>query len=429
MVRDRSFNALGVALALNVGACVLAIAAAVLAASMRFAVTGAIALAAGLTAVVVAPYAHRVLGSRGPIYAAVTTLGAVPVVFLGAASALSEPILHDFRCGLGIMGFAIAAPVAIVFFGTPTSLAIWAVVGRSERPLLDRALRALAVPVVVAATVLVALSAVRRASKPESSGYLATLPVVAELGRDAWTVVDLSELPADKNYSGPPFTHAARADIQGGPSIYRACRDEGECHLWLRGRSEARPHTSMSWARADNELRVRRDEARDLYVLDFAAPRIAMYGDGRVRMPLYPRDVVEALASPRDWIIAAGLGVVLAIALLRRGRARERALSAMVWREGFVTGASTAIFADGTSVAIDGTLAEGTPVTARVRDALTTTFRELPGISASDLREGTLEDRAAEARAASTSHAALALLVAAVTVAPLVACIVHRVAF
>lgn len=428
MVRDPSTKALGVAVALNVGACAAAIGAAILAASMKVAVTGVIALSAALVALLVAPYARHALGRRGPIYAAVTTLGAVPVVFIGAGAALSEPILHDFRCGLGLMGFAIAAPFAIVFFGTPISLVVWVLVGRSDRPLLDRALRAVAAPVIVAAAAIAVIAAARRAHKPESTGYIATLPVVAELGRDAWMPVPVAELPIDPKSTAPPFTEAARADVLGGPSLYRACRDRGECHLWLRGRSEARPHASMSWSRADNELRVRRDEARDLYIIEHAAPQLAVYGDGRVRMPLYPRDVVDALGAPRDWIAVAFIGVALATALLRRGRAHERRASAIAWREGFVTGASTAIFGDGTSVAIRAPLIEGTSVTARVGEALTT-FRELSLVSPEDLREGTLEDRAAEARAIGTSHAALALLVATLTAAPMVACIVHGVVF
>ncbi len=321
------------------------------------------------------------------------------------------------------------APIAIVFFGTPLALVVWLIVGRGERPLLDRALRSLAAPVVIAAGIIVALSTFRRVRKVEASAYLETLPVVATLGRESWVTASLADLPVDEKYSGPAFTYAERAEVPSGGALYRACRAGGECHLWLRGRSEARAHASMSWSRSDNELRIRRDEARDLYVLDYAAPRMAFFGDGTVRMPLYPRDVRDALAAPRDWLIAAALGVLSAIALLRRGRARERQASAIVWREGFVTGASTAIFADGTSVAIDTPLAEGTPVTARVGEAMTTTFRAVPGVSGRDLREGTLADRAAEARAEATSHAALALLVAGLTLAPLVACIVHGVAF
>jgi hypothetical protein len=428
MARRRSgADVFGVAAAVVLAACVLSIAATVIAAATRIAVTPSIAIAAALSPLLVRTYARRALGPRGAIYAAVAALVTVPVVFLGASSALGEPIRHDLRCGLGLMGLAIVAPFGLVLLGTPAAMASWVLVGR-ERPLLDRAMRIAAIVAVAGASMLVVLSTVRRAHKPEAKGYIASLPIVAELGSDAWRAAELSELsPLDHQFSGPPFTYAQRTDLPNGPTLYRACRDGGECRLWIRGRAALQVDPTPSWTRADSTYRVQRDEAHDLFVVDGAGPTLIAHGDGRARLPLYPRDVRDGLAAPRDWIVGASLGVLFAIALLVRGRSREQRAAAVRHREGFVTGDGTVVFNDGASIASPTSLTEGTAVTAIERGAVTTTFRSLSGMT--DVAEGTLADRAAEARAEGTNHAAWALVIVTATAAPLVACIVHGVAF
>jgi len=414
----RAIDVFGVAAAVVLAATVLGIGASVLAASVRWSVTATIAVTVTAVPFIVSRYARRALGVRGPIYAALAGSVVAPFVFLGAASVLSEPILHDFRCGFGLLGVAM--------LGTPLATATW-LAARSER--IDRALRVLTIAAVAGAAILVLLAAARRAHRPDADGYIARLPVVAELDAGGFREIDLAELKVDDKFSGPPFTRAFRVDIPGGPSIYRACRDGGECRLWTRGRADSVARASISWSRTDSPITVRRDEAHDLYVLDGAAPRLAVYGDGRARMPLYPRDVRDGLAAPNAWILCAALGTALACALLLQGRARERHAASVAWREGFSAGAGTLVFADGASVALGAPLPEGTPVTVSSAALDPTTFRTVPSLSERDLRPGTLADRAMEARAVGTAAAARALVVIALTSAPLVACIVHGVAF
>ncbi len=422
-MKSRPFDVIAIAALVIFAVCVLSIGAAILASSLGLALTSAIALAVAIAPAAVAWYARRTLGARGPIFVAYATLVAVPFIFLGAGAALSEPIVHDFDCGLGIMGFAFAAPFGLGLFGTPLALGTW-LLARKERPRFERALRPIAVISIALASALTAFAAVRRVQRPEAKDYIARLPVIVEIGKDAWAPAPLAELPVDKLFSGPPFTRADRADIPGGPPIFRACRDRGECRLWFGRTMNATP--SLSWMDSDATLTVHRDANYDLYVIDGLGPRAAVYGDGRTRMPLYPRDVRGSLASPRDWIVATAIGAALAIALLARGRRREAEAAAIPWREGFVTASGTVVFADGMSVASPAALPEGTSVTA-VREDASATFRSLPGVSR--VIAGTLEDRAAEARAEGAGYAVRALLVIASTAAPLIACVVHRLVF
>lgn len=422
------FGAFGIAAATILTVTVLSYGAAVFAASMRFALTGAIALAVSVAPVFVRSYAERALGPRGPIYAASAALVAVPFVFLGAASALSEPLVHNFPCDPGIMAAAATAPLALGVVGTPVATASWLVVRRAEWPRVDRALRVVTVGVLAATALLLAFATVRRAQRVEPRDYLASLPVVAELTPASWKPTDLAALPLDQSPSGAPFTTAFVASILSGPSLYAACPETGECRLWTRGRDDAGVTPSTRWMHLGERLEVRHDRARDLFVLG-GSPRLVVFGNGEARLPLYPRHVRDALAAPRDWLIASFAGLVLASALLLRGRARERAAASVRFREGFVTGERTVVFADGASVALPTALPEGTSVTTPDHDPRATTFRSSPTLAAEDLREGTREDRAAEARALGTGHVAWALLIVASTAAPLVACVVHRIGF
>ena len=426
-------NILGAAGLVTILACCAGIAGTAVAVATGVALTPSIALAAALLTPVAWQHARRTLGPEGPAFSSLVTMVLAGFVLLGAHMTIADPLVADFRCGLGITGLFLASPFVIVPLGLPVSLLAWPLL-RVVRPLL----RAGCVLVAGAALLLIGAAALRRRDRVEPREYIASLPVVADLsGR--FEPVDPRELGDVKRTERPSRLHRALVpEVPGAPVVFFACEGEDGCSMWLRGQGQPRAFDARGWSRFETQYVVRHDARHDLFVIDHTSrtsPRVVVRRTGEPVMPLYPRDVRASLAAPRHWICGAALGLAVAALFVVRGAVARARAGRQHWREGFVTSSSSIVFADGSTLAFDPAthkgLTEGTSVTvASAHDGgdASPTFRTVPAVLG-EVLIGSLEDRRRESESIFDAHLAHALATMALTVAPLLACAQHGIAF
>lgn len=142
--------------------------------------------------------------------------------------------------------------------------------------------------------------------------------------------------------------------------------------------------------------------------------------DGRLLRALHPRDVADGLAAPRGWIVGAGIGLLLAVAIVAAGRLRSRALLRVTWREARVEDGCL-VFGDGSRTRDPGGRVDGSIVSVRVSTPRAApTFRTEPAVARDDVAEGPPERRRDESLDPATVAAVLGLATACVSIAPLV---------
>jgi hypothetical protein len=271
------------------------------------------------------------LGERAtPVTTLVTAVGA-PVFAAHAHVALALPIvkLHEGRD----QAFIDAALLLVTIVAGAIVLT-----DLGARALLRREIAAIAAPVRVAALAALALvSALVIASfaspRPAPGRWIASLPVVALI-------------------SEPSALDAEEQTEVGDLVIDRRC-ERNNCGAWMHRRGEQA--SRAPFLDATGLLELRRDAAHDLWILDGGGgrehafidrvtDRIACGGPFVARTEVRPRTLAGALSPPRGWIVAAAIGVVLALRRLARRRGVQRRLDEILAaeagtldEEGFIT--------------------------------------------------------------------------------------------
>jgi hypothetical protein len=330
--------------------------------------------------------------------ASVALLGWFPYVLGGAVLELDNPIAVSghTRCGNGIMGlyFLTLCSVPVVFSG---AIVFAAMVARLP---LRRATRGVALVATIAAVLALGAS-VRRIHDPDPDGYLASLPIVAELSG------------ADPRFHGPGFEVAETALAGEGPGA--SCVVSME-----RGQ--------MRVADRCGGLQILQDVARSLWIFRSAgaAPyeTYALSTDrgGAMVSEVTVWRVASSLRPPTVWIVLNAAGALCAaLLLIGAAWARARAERWRAARPGAHTGGGWVTFADAppTHVAEAAGLPLG-DVLVREASRQEPSYREHGRIEAG-VQGGTLEAQVASADALATGLCAFALLLAAISAAPVLA--------
>ena len=332
-------------------------------------------------------------------------LGWCPYLFGGAAVAIGEPIVvAHWRCGTGDMGLLMLAllSVPVVF-----ALAIVSMLA------LDRARLGAVTRVgawaAVGASLFFYVAGLARSQKATPDEYLASLPTVAAL------------CGGDARFQGPGFSVEQRTER--GP--------DGEAsRCTIVAANDSRPIQGDCAG-----VNVKRDEAHDLWVFqastcragrpDDRSWRHALHSGGAEFVEVRPSTVASALRPPTAWAASNAVGCLAGLALVAIASVlRRRAGEWRFARPGTHSGGGWVTFDDSTPPVHSASAApipEG-PVLVLEPPRKTPHYREAGGIDpGARFTPGTLEELTLAARSRGTDLHAVAILVALVTLAPMIA--------
>jgi hypothetical protein len=276
----------------------------------RLTVAGATALGTG--ALLTGWAALRRPDAGGLVIGAAAALGWFPFLALGAAWALTRPlVVSHWRCGTGDAGLAMLSP-----FLTAVPMAAGFGVGTAALRLrLHRVLRTAALAGLVVSGVVLA-TAVPRARGVEPDRWVETIPIALEVGPDA-----------------PGATHGLTFSVKERPRPNATPDMKADCVLVVGpGDSEVR---LGRWSDMPGCPRVRvRPVSAELLLIDEKAPDMwrtmairRSSGSAWELEDVRPRDV-PGLALPREWLLTAAIGLVMAVLLAVRALFAARATAA-----------------------------------------------------------------------------------------------------
>jgi hypothetical protein len=279
-------------------------------------VTARWALAMLAVVALAAPRLRARLGPRGPLLAAFALIGLAPLDWASAATSLAQPIVEvHWRCGTGDAMLLMVLPFLVGGWTVVSVLAGTIVAGLSVGPRMERVLRRLALAVTVAGVAVVGYGAVR-ARLPEPDQWIETRPIVATIGPNDWTNRHLApQLGTAKSLTPPPEAWIEDAPLLGR-TLHRHTVEQSSSFYFSDSANGV--HVGAS---AGSALVVRRDD-RSGIVLFVAGGSPTAIGSLEADVPrlVTVRDVASTLGPPRGWVVAAGLGVAIAAALLARGK-------------------------------------------------------------------------------------------------------------
>ena len=272
----------------------------------------------------------RWVGSpRAQAVAAVGASAIAPLLWMGAAYAASDPLVAShWRCGTGDVGFVILFPAALGIFGALGTLLAVATVGR-ERRLLDGALHLLGLLAAAALGALVTASLVAASRRPDVDTWVGSLPVVLEapvVGAVPASGYDVAANHGNEALHVTVFEDAVTPDA----SLVRRCAGNGYCECVVAPlgapRPTARPGSGAGLGVAEGQrVLVRADAARDLWILEQGASRMAFRGADGAPVDIGVRDVAGAASPPRGWIAGGAFGLLaFGVLWLSRRRAGRR---------------------------------------------------------------------------------------------------------
>jgi len=247
--------------------------------------------------------------------AALGTVAVAPALFLGAAHAISDPVVTShWRCGTGEIALVMVAPFVFGMAGVLGGLIALPLVG-CERRRADAALRALALGALALSAALLAWSFARAAQYPDPDRYAASLPVVATVPPVAGTPVKDLPLPGASDMI--PHQQIYRDRVGGFDlEIERVCTGDA-CGFSLLRAGTANPDVEhpggyhSGGALRSDEIRLKRDEAHDLWIAS-AGSTVAYQGSALKLTDVQVRDVGDHLSPPRGWMAGAAAGLLLA---------------------------------------------------------------------------------------------------------------------
>jgi len=358
-------------------------------------VSAVIVLASVVSLAVVCLWRRSALAS-----ASLAMLGWFPLLLLNCFWVLGEPLtrashVSDHMPPLGSPAWDTGISIAILFgVSVPVARAV-------VRRRLGGPIRFLAVVAAAIALGLLAAS-LRRLPNPSPHGYIATVPVVAMLRGDADT------------FAGPGFS------VKAG---------WGE-KPWCLVSSGGNPDYPVIFPTCKGLLI--RHGAGDLWFIQDREKVIgirAASGGAAVETTIYPDEVAASLGPPRSWIglaAAGGAGALLVLGLGEAARRRTRGWRGA--RAGVHDGSGWITFKGG-DAPLHVPAAGGLPKGRILVDAACRTahYREMgcPAGEEARVAPGTLRQMQNACDARSRGLAAFALLLAALSVAPLVASAYH----
>jgi hypothetical protein len=294
--------------------------------------------------------AKRICGAVG--------LASVPIVAYGCVLALRAAVVLGKTGDTPIVSddevIQLAAVLALA--GLCVAMALGGKLAASSAS--GGTLRAVAYVIVGAGVIAGALGLVRAARFPQPDAYVASFP-------------DLATLPAGK-YFGAPEEQTTPAVQAGAARVRRVppCAIE----LSVDGTPPSRIDEILL---CDTAVHVRHDARHGLWLLvgephddvghgDPFTPASAFRAGSADSVAVYPRDIGDALAPPRAWLVDALIGVLFAAALGIHARRVARArLRFAAGRQGRHSGGGWLAFDDG-AAPIHAPAAASLPVDAPV---------------------------------------------------------------
>lgn len=378
--------------------------AAMFASAARLPVSAAFAFAVLFGVAAFSRLARAKVGPRAPLALAFGALVLTPFVFLGAADALSEPLVSShFRCGTGQAIAILFAPFVLFAWGAGAVMLGFLVQGRSERRALDLATRCLGALALIGGLVVVSLATLRARHGIEPDRFITAVKarsVATDVSRLSWSAVEELE-------------HVERADL-AGRTLFRRCTVEGYCNVSFTPDATASDGGASIGKREDPTLMI--ETSGFTLFLSSGYTSGALDRAGR-RADVRLSDVASELSAPRGWIAGGWLAMFGALGFLLLSRTRTVDLRAL--HDGVVEASGAILLDDGTLWPQPSGVAypEGTRVVAHRSDEVATFRRDAgPAITL-----GTLEAMRGEARIRATTWCALSLATTALGLAPLIA--------
>ena len=365
--------------------------------------------------------------------AAWSLLGALPLLFLGAMSAInSDPVLAStWRCGSGDMALVSLSPLAFGLLGALSGLFSFVVTSSRRRRHTGARIHLVSRGALALGAILVGAAAFRAAHKPSTdhaTTYLNSLPTIAVLPA-------LPGTPGGASAPAPDPTAAAQDDVDetrfGDIIARRACNNESCAIILLRedgpsapARLDRKSALGRVATQEKKAARVQRDEKHGFWII---GDRTAFRASDLQITDIQFRDIGDELSAPLGWILGGAAGLLLAAALeYRRHRLAQRLLEIEAAQPGTLGENGWITFDDDTAAlraSPDLPLALG-PV-LRIRrgagGASAGSYRSEATLGEDEIVAGAREDLAAGQRSRMAALSALGIVAVLLTAAPLLA--------